>query len=208
MERETAMKILKELHGKSLFVERTALETLIPELADSNDERIRKALIEMVHDTTGDELWVDYNVHKEDALAWLEKQKSVREIVERCKNSWYNEGKIAGMAEGLTNDEKYQQGWHDALEKQGEQKPTPDTRYKVSANGSLSIVNGKPFDYEHATITQKDFAPKPTEWSDEDEEKLQDCIGAIWAADYYLYEDKQDMEAWLKRLKDRIGGKL
>jgi len=74
MTKETAMKILKELHGKSLFAERTALETLIPELKESEDERIRKALIEMVHDTTGDELWVDYNVHKEEALAWLEKQ--------------------------------------------------------------------------------------------------------------------------------------
>ena len=40
-----------------------------------------------------------------------------------------------------------------------EQKPTSDTRYEVKAGGSLS-VNGKPFDYEHATITQKDFAQK------------------------------------------------
>ena len=31
------------------------------------------------------------------------------------------------MAEGLTDDEKYQQGWHDALEKQGEQKSVNDT---------------------------------------------------------------------------------
>ena len=44
-----------------------------------------------------------------------------QEIVARCKDSWYNEGKIAGMAEGLSDDEKYQQGWHDAIEKQGEQ---------------------------------------------------------------------------------------
>ena len=71
--------------------------------------------------------------------AWLEKQESVGEIVERCKTSWYNEGKIDGMAEGLTDDEKYQQGWHDALEKQGERKP---------------------FDYENATIVEKDFSLK------------------------------------------------
>ena len=45
-----------------------------PELKKSEGEKIRKALLEMVHDTTGDSLWVDYNVHKEDALAWLEKQ--------------------------------------------------------------------------------------------------------------------------------------
>lgn len=46
------------------------------ELKESDDERIRKALLEMVHDTTGDELWVDYNIHKEEALAWIEKQKA------------------------------------------------------------------------------------------------------------------------------------
>ena len=114
---------------------------IFPELRESEDERIRKALIEMVHDTTADELLFDYCIHKEDALAWLEKQESIGEIVERCKTSWYNEGKIAGMAEGLTDDEKYQQGWHDALEKQGERKP---------------------FDYENATIVQKDFSPKVT----------------------------------------------
>lgn len=44
------------------------------EFEGSKDEEIRKALLEMVHDTTGDELWIDYNVHKENALAWLEKQ--------------------------------------------------------------------------------------------------------------------------------------
>ena len=30
------------------------------------------------------------------------------------------------MAEGLTDDEKYQQGWHDALEKQGEKPQDED----------------------------------------------------------------------------------
>lgn len=49
------------------------LENTFPELQESDDEKVRKALIEMVHDTTGDELWVDYNIHKEEALAWLEK---------------------------------------------------------------------------------------------------------------------------------------
>ena len=140
------------------------------------------------------------------------------------------------------------------IEKQGEQKPTSNTRYKVSAGGSLIVVDGKPFDYEHATITQKDFAPKqepkktedeieipfgakdselieeryyipkgcnvevmdgcaaikkgekPTAWSDEDEENLQHCCMAISVDSLHTYEDKQDMEAWLKRLKNRIGG--
>jgi hypothetical protein len=47
---------------------------------ESEDEKVRKALIEMVRDRTGDELWVDYNVHKEEVLAWLEKQGEQKPI--------------------------------------------------------------------------------------------------------------------------------
>ena len=49
-------------------------DELFPELKESEDEKVRKALIEMVHDTTGDSLWIDYNVHKSEAIDWLEKQ--------------------------------------------------------------------------------------------------------------------------------------
>ena len=47
---------------------------MFPELKKSEDEIIRKALLEMVNDTKGDDLWINYNVHKEDAAAWLERQ--------------------------------------------------------------------------------------------------------------------------------------
>lgn len=38
MEKETALKILRERHAKALFSERTALETLIPELAGKDTD--------------------------------------------------------------------------------------------------------------------------------------------------------------------------
>ena len=97
------------------------LEDIFPELAEYKDEKIRKGLIKAVSRTFEGNTLFGTDVTREEALAWLEKQESVREIVERCKNSWYNEGKIAGMTEGLADDEKYQQGWHDALEKQSSQ---------------------------------------------------------------------------------------
>ena len=56
------------------------LERTFPELKEFEDEKVRKALIEMVHDTTGDSLWIDYNVHKSDAIAWLEKQGKTTDI--------------------------------------------------------------------------------------------------------------------------------
>ena len=101
--------------------ENAVLEDIFPELAESEDERIRKALItyfqRFPYPYGGIE---SAGTNAKEAIAWLEKQESIEEIVERCKDSWYNEGKIAGMAEGLTDDEKYQQGWHDAIEKKEE----------------------------------------------------------------------------------------
>ena len=47
--------------------------------------------------------------------------------------------------------------------------------------------------------------PKP-KWSDDDEELLQHCCGAVAAADYYTLEDKEEMENWLKTIKQRMGG--
>ena len=44
--------------------------------------------------------------------------------------------------------------------------------------------------------------PQPRQWSDEDEENLQHCCGAIAAADYYTVEDKQEMIDWLTSLKE------
>lgn len=99
---------------------KAVLEDILPELKESEDEKWRNWLIGHLKgyiNQTNDK----YAKVCKEAIAWLEKQESVREIVERCKTSWYNEGKIAGMTEGLTDEEKYQQGWHDALEKQGEQ---------------------------------------------------------------------------------------
>lgn len=94
-------------------------EIIFPEIKESEDEMIRKELITHCRNTRC--------VTEEGAeriakwISWLEKQESVEEIVERCKTLGYNEGKIQGQIEGLTNDEKYQQGLHDAFENQGEQ---------------------------------------------------------------------------------------
>lgn len=128
---ETYEKKYKELEGKIkkayLYAQtdstKAVLEEILPELAESEDEKIRKALIEHIKANK----WADYVLFQkfspDDVIAWLEKQESVEEIVERCKKSWYNEGKIDGKFEGIDDDVKYLQGWYDALEKQNEQNP-------------------------------------------------------------------------------------
>ena len=78
MEKKEAMKILKEFHDNSaLFSVRTALDTVIPELAESEDEKIRKALIELVKYEGGSLKFLDSpfdDVPMDTMLAWLEKQ--------------------------------------------------------------------------------------------------------------------------------------
>ena len=63
---------------------------IFPELKENEDESIRKALLEMVNDTKGDDLWINYNVHKEDAVAWLERQWKQETINNKFKaKDWY-----------------------------------------------------------------------------------------------------------------------
>lgn len=69
MEREEAIKIVKSHYPANKQMLNEALEFLIPELKESDDERIRKALVRF-HKSTID---VD-GIKGEEIVAWLEKQ--------------------------------------------------------------------------------------------------------------------------------------
>lgn len=66
MTREEAITVLKKVVNPKV---KEAIETLIPELAESEDERIRKSLIRLVEQFMADE-------RKEKTLAWLEKMRT------------------------------------------------------------------------------------------------------------------------------------
>lgn len=158
MTKEEAIKILKNFHDKSaLFSVRTALETLYPELKESEDEKIIKILYEGVHDVLQDQFCTNRGVSKEKVLSWLEKQGE-------CHISHDDEIMIKQLTEYFTTGHKLQNTnetvveWlndvKEKLEKQGEQKP---------------------FDYEHANIQQKDFAPKVEPKCEESKTKVFDA---------------------------------
>ena len=69
----------------------------------------------MVHDTTGDSLWVDYNVHKEDAIDWLEKQGKKDKLIKELSKYKvkYTQEVLSQQLENqgeqiLINNDKYQ----------------------------------------------------------------------------------------------------
>jgi hypothetical protein len=43
-------------------------------IIENKDEKIKKALLEIVHDTPNNLIWSDYGIRKKDAIDWLEKQ--------------------------------------------------------------------------------------------------------------------------------------
>ena len=88
MTREEAINILRETHDNALFSVRTALETLAPELAESEDERIRKWIKKEIEDKYVVEGIVN-NKLADEAFGWLEKQKH---LYETTKDRFYREG--------------------------------------------------------------------------------------------------------------------
>lgn len=79
MDKQEAKKILKEFHDKSaLFSVRTALETVLPELKEGEDEKIRKTLIEYFNAYPKDYYG---ELKKSHIIAWLEKQKKPEDMV-------------------------------------------------------------------------------------------------------------------------------
>ena len=179
---------------------RSCIEEIFPELKESGDEKMRKSVIYALRNGG----FYD-NDKTDEAIAWLEKQESVEEIVARCKDSWYNEGKIAGMAEGLSDDEKYQQGWHDALEKQNEQKSIWHADDEKNLNAVLSFIEDEYLRRWLKDTIHKEY-DKSTEWNEEDErmmlsiEQVMNCASLL-----NIVPQKIDkVRTWLKSIKKRI----
>lgn len=103
MDREEALKIVRDLYEKSLFLkkDKEAITILIPELKDSEDERIRKALIHLISEQDGI-LTAINGISVKDVLAYLEKQKDLEAEIEKAYKTadkvQYEMGFDAGVA--------------------------------------------------------------------------------------------------------------
>jgi len=130
MDRKGVIELYKILDDPKI---KEAFEFLMPELKESEDERIRKEMLDFFK-----QFYDIKNVKFVDVEPWI---------------AW--------------------------LEKQGSQQ--------LATSAKTCKVE-----------------QKSAEWSDEDEKMLNDAIGAVGAADYYTYDDKQEIENWLKLLKNRV----
>lgn len=210
-----------------------SLEEIFPELKESEDERVRKWLIEEIkathdYDSPTSKKCVD------DALAYLEKRKESTwtEEDERFRthilprilnqNGWTMEQIEADRKRLKEFVERQKNKW---LEKKEEQKFTEKQDYsdltdieRAIHRGFLVVgVENVPVTIIKETAQDCLAQMKPAEWSDEDEKMRQRIIRHIeseyqdWCKDKYgNYEIVSDGKescreriAWLKSLKNR-----
>lgn len=154
---------------------------IFPELKESEDEKIRKDLIQWI-DEFPDTIWRGH--YKKDILAWIEKQDifSKKDV---------DDAYLKGVAD--TKNE---------MEKQYE------ANYQIRKDIATFIFNyrgdikdrSKWMNYLGIKVSfvEKQDEQKPA-WSEEDEKMVKDIIAAIDALYYH------GMVKWLKSLKERIG---
>lgn len=126
MNREEAIRILASscIPGSK---QTEALETLIPELAENEDERIRKEIVSIVQSYR--DSCISEGTHRfDDCLAWLEKQKDLDKMIVISPEVWDN---------AITD--AYENGKRDS-EKQKEQKPVESiSQLTVQGKGVYKI---------------------------------------------------------------------
>ena len=92
---ERAKELLEDMDKKDYFASNADIENIFPELKESEDERIKKWLIDWAKAVNWSE---QFTITKEQVLAWLEKQgekKSADEILkirQELYQSGYNDG--------------------------------------------------------------------------------------------------------------------
>lgn len=165
------------------------LQRIFPQLNESDDERIRKALIWHLK---ADVDFVSNGVTKAECIAYLEKQKEQKHPNGCFTCDEYKKGYEEGRRNGFTA------GYNKAMKEveQKEQKPvvTHGETYRVDTLGTQQVIAGK-------------MPQKLAEWSEEDEGELQNAIDALeFLGKKGVYKSESGYDAalqaasWLKNL--------
>lgn len=183
MTKEEAIKLVKRIKGAMVYTEeeKEALETLIPELRESDDERIRKALVKYFEERNNyrDEDETFNGIPFPTIIAYLEKQKE--QTLEAYKISDERatakmEGRIEGRQDVINNPEEY------GLQKPAEWSEEDEKMLHEADVVVVGYYRHSPEYFpkekcEHIRSWLKSLRPQPKqEWSEEDEDMFNDIL--------------------------------
>ena len=185
--KEIKSKILySHLSTESCKVVSEYIDTIIPELAESEDERIRKKIIEVIRMVSGPDCDVYLSEEGQAAcLAWLEKQKEIN------TEGDFARGYDCGYEACLNSRGA------EFFEKQKEQTPC----------GCVNVESeyDKGWRAGHKAGLKDAEEQKPAEWSEEDKKMLDEVLDRVT---YAFYEQGLDGEIeddpvflWLHKLR-------
>ena len=194
MDREEAIEVIQKNwpYGRHRLSE--ALQTLIPELQESEDERIRKWIRKELESKYVIDNIVN-NEYADKALAWLEKQGEPKVNMIQWKGDNLKEvveftGKSPKFGEWFKTWEEYENYVHS----HGDIFKLFDdvgNHYEVPVGAWIVKT---PDGYN--TPSRFGFVPKFAEWSGEDEKMLNHIIK--------LLESLPNLHSWLNSLKERV----
>lgn len=186
MTREEAIKVVRNIYQTD--AEKEALETLIPELRESEDERIRKVLINYFKGSVG--LGVALNgVSVKDIVAYLEKQKAPNARQRLAEWSKTEEGKAKyeevakEMREEMGEEQKPEDRFEEAREKYQVEWSEEDEKIKKAISYAIAqcthsdntLIEGITKEEALAYIDRQYSA----KWSEEDEKMRCNILNAL-----------------------------
>jgi hypothetical protein len=177
-----ALEKIRSLHRdynqiSTLIDVKEELENIFPELAESEDERKRKALMQNLKERFGTKGNMGEGLDMPKVLAWLEKQGEQKQVViPKFRVGDIIRWKKAGSIEYTI-------------------KKICDKGYINTADG---IMNISQTDIEFELVEQKS-----AEWSEEDEKQARQ-IERIVSNDGCTQKLQKQIADWFKSLKDRI----
>ena len=166
-------------------VAKAAVESLFPELAESEDERIRKEIREFILYKVGHLIDEDTE-HR--WLAYLEKQKDLDKMIVVSPEVWDK-----AISDAFENGEK--EG-----EKQKEQKPAEDNPFTPLEG--IDAIKAKYYDdgFKNGFDEGVDSVA-PVEWSEEDEKMLDSIVKVVAGVGSQKNGEREKQMDWLKSLR-------
>ena len=118
------IKKANKMHNENCEICKACLEELVPELAESEDERIKKRLIHLVNKSYEQGGYALHKDEVEEMIAWLEKQSKASKVEQAMRE-------VEEKAEAFTEAHKGETSEEILAQMRGEQKPWSEKDEKI-----------------------------------------------------------------------------
>lgn len=213
-----AQKWVESIYPNLSHEQQMEAEAFFPELCESEDEKIRRSLIHLVHLYGGEFGMIDTNTTVEKAITWLEKQGEQASAWSEEDDKMYNSLTEFEKAVKQVMEEAIECGDTHNLKADADmllrltQKPWSEKDEKIlkAIHNSVDVECLSKNELDYVVMVDwfnalKDRVQPKQEWSEEDEKRIKDIIYFLDTAKKH-YASTVELDTcidWLKSLRGR-----